>query len=50
MFYKCISPFNNSTTHDWVLHHMFDYIGLTQNDVRARQKVISKIGAYIKQA
>jgi hypothetical protein len=36
IFYKCISPFTNPTTHNWALQHMFNYIYLTQNGARAR--------------
>jgi hypothetical protein len=30
------------------LQHMFDHIGLTRNNARVGQKVISKFGACIK--
>jgi hypothetical protein len=50
IFYECISPFTNSTTHNRVLQHVFDHIGLTGNGAMIRQQITSTLGACIKQA
>jgi hypothetical protein len=50
IFYKCISPFTNSITHNRVLEHVFDHIGLTGNGAVSRQQITSTLGACIKQA
>jgi hypothetical protein len=31
------SPLTNSTTHNWVMQHVFNYIGLTRNNAMTRQ-------------
>jgi hypothetical protein len=41
IFYECISPLTNSTTHNWVMQHVFNYIGLVSASTNLRLRYVT---------